>query len=214
MRRLLVLLAFPALALAQSHEQNLSQFGLPIPANTIYCNSTGVAAPAGTCAAGANITISGGAISSTGGGGGGSPGGSNTNVQYNNGGNFGGLTYPQFQANLVTANAGVISATGAAGTTYDYSPTGWGATVGFLHLTPGTGGTTLGGLVAGSSMQVVFIDNAEAAGGADNVILLAESASDSTAANRFHASGNLLIPPGARVVCLYDSTTLARWSCQ
>ena len=114
---------------------------------------------------------------------------------------------------MVTVNENTIAATLSSGATNDYSPGGWGSTVAYLHLTPAAGGSTLNGLVAGSNMQTVLIDNAEAAGGADNIILANESTSDTTAANRFHSSGYLVIPPGGRVVCV-DSSTLARWSCQ
>jgi hypothetical protein len=74
MRRLLLLLALlPALALSQpSHEQNLSKLGLPMPANSVFCNPLATSSPATTCTAGNGISITGGQISSTGGSGGGS----------------------------------------------------------------------------------------------------------------------------------------------
>jgi hypothetical protein len=117
------------------------------------------------------------------------------------------------QAALVAQNATIVTATAPTGPTNDYSPAGWGSTVAVLYLTPTAGGSTLNGLVAGSSMQQVFIINAEAAGGADNLILINQSSSDTTAANRFMASGDLAIPPGGGVQCLYLASTITRWWC-
>jgi hypothetical protein len=119
------------------------------------------------------------------------------------------------QAALTAANATVLTpATLATGPTNDYSPTGWGATIAVLYLTPASGGSTLNGLANNTNLQQVFLINAEAAGGADNIILANQSTSDTTAANRFMASGNLAIPPGGRVNCIYIPSAVSRWSCQ
>ena len=64
-----LLLLVPLIALPQSHEQVLSTLGLPMPANSVFCNSTASPATAKTCTAGTNITISGGTIAASGAGG-------------------------------------------------------------------------------------------------------------------------------------------------
>jgi hypothetical protein len=128
-------------------------------------------------------------------------------------------TMPNLQAALVSANANILCASPGSAPVVDYSPTDtcgsitWGATVGILYLTPATGGSTLDGLVAGSSMQQIFIINAEAAGGADNILLANQSSADSTASNRFLAAGNLVIIPGGGVNCLYLAGLITRWWC-
>jgi hypothetical protein len=113
-------------------------------------------------------------------------------------------------------NSVVISDSPASGPTNDYSPTGYGKTTAVLYLTPASGGTTLNGLVAGYNLQPVFIVNAEAAGGADQIKLVNQSASDTTATNRFltSATTSLGIPAGGRVLCLYLGGSVARWQCQ
>jgi len=123
------------------------------------------------------------------------------------------LTGGNVQAILVAANFGYISDTPAAGPINDYSPTGFGNSSGWIDIQPATGGTTIDGLVAGVDGQAVLIANDEATTGTDNVTLVNQSSSDSTAANRFRAAGNLLIPPGGRVLCIYR-TAFSRWSCQ
>lgn len=118
-----------------------------------------------------------------------------------------------FQSAMTAANAQLVTATAPTGPTNDYSPVGYGTTTAVLYLTPATGGSTINGLVAGSAMQQVFFVNAEAAGGGDNITLINQSSSDTTAANRFMASGNLVIPPGGGVDCLYLASTITRWWC-
>lgn len=122
-----------------------------------------------------------------------------------------------FQAAMVAANAILVTdAAPGTGPVNDYSPTGYGTTTAVLYVTPASGGTTLNGLVAGSNMQQVFIVNAEAAGGADLIKLANQSASDTTAANRFLTSAtvSLAIPAGGRVDCIYFAGSINRWSCQ
>lgn len=123
-----------------------------------------------------------------------------------------------YQVSACTAIAGgaVVTATGVTGPTNDYSPAGFGPTTGVLYLTPAAGGSTYNGLAAQSSLQQVYIVNAEAAGGADNILLANQSASDTTAANRFLTSAtvSLAIPPGGRVLCVYLPSAVSRWSCQ
>lgn len=78
----------------------------------------------------------------TGGGGGGSPGGSNTQVQYNNGGNFGGISGVVSNGTSVTISANNLRLTGASSGTsiLNASSTGGGTNT----LPAGT--TTLAGL--------------------------------------------------------------------
>jgi hypothetical protein len=121
-----------------------------------------------------------------------------------------GNTMASLQSALTAANALEVSATLSSGATNNYSPTGYGTTTAILNLTPASGGSSLTGLAAGSAMQQIFIINAEAAGGTDNITLTNQSSS-STAANRFLASGNLVIPPGGGVQCLYRSSVSYWW---
>lgn len=123
------------------------------------------------------------------------------------------VSMTSLQSALVAANATLVSATAPTGPTNDYSPAGWGTNVAFLYLTPTAGGSTINGLVAGSNAQQVFVINAEAAGGSDNLILKNQSTSDTTAANRFMASGDLAIPPGGGVSCIYLAGSVTRWWC-
>jgi hypothetical protein len=117
-----------------------------------------------------------------------------------------------FQTAMVAANAQLVTATAPTGPTNDYSPTSFGTTTAVLYLTPTAGGSTINGLLAGSAMQQVFIVNAEAAGGSDTITLVNQS-TGSTAANRFQASGNLVLPPGGGVDCVYLASTITRWWC-
>lgn len=117
------------------------------------------------------------------------------------------------QASLISQNAGIVTATVPTGPTNDYNPSGFGTGIAFLYLTPTAGGSTLNGLVSGANAQQVFLINAEAAGGADNIILKNQSTSDTTATNRFMASGDLAIPPGGGVACIYLSGSITRWWC-
>ena len=137
-------------------------------------------------------------------------------------GKLNGGTVPT-SAGMLSANSSgqivaqaAVAATLSSGTTYDYSPTGFGNTTAVLYLTPASGGSTLGGLAAQNGLQQVYIVNAEAAGGADSIYLLNQSSSDSTAANRFltSATNELGIIPGGRVLCIYLPSTVSRWSCQ
>lgn len=119
-------------------------------------------------------------------------------------------------SNQIVAEAVVADAAPGAGPTNDYSPAGFGPTTGVLYITPTAGGTTFNGLVAQNALQHVYIVNAEAAGGADLIKLVNQSASDTTAANRFLTSAtvSLAIPAGGRVLCVYLPSTVSRWSCQ
>jgi hypothetical protein len=127
------------------------------------------------------------------------------------------VTMTALQAALITANANIVTdAAPGSGPINDYSPTGYGTTTAVLYVTPAAGGTTIDGIVAGSAMQQLFIVNAEAAGGADVIKLVNQSASDTTAANRFltSATTSLGIPAGGRVDCIYLAGSINRWSCQ
>jgi hypothetical protein len=135
---------------------------------------------------------------------------------------IGGATVP-ISAGMVSTTSGgaiqaqaVVAATGATGPTNDYAPTGFNTTTAVLYITPAAGGSTYNGLVAQNSLQQVYIVNAEAAGGADNIFLVNQSSSDTTAANRFLTSAtvSLAIPPGGRVLCVYLPSAVSRWQCQ
>lgn len=86
-------------------------------------------------------------------------------------------------------------------------------TTAFAYTTPPTGGTTIDGMVAGSNGQQTFITNTEVNGvGTDNITLKNQSSSDSTAANRFSAPGDITVGPGGTADCVYLSVNL-RWNC-
>lgn len=123
-------------------------------------------------------------------------------------------TMQNVAAAWVAVNETSLTVTPGAGPVADYNPAGWGSTVAYLHVNPAAGNSVLRGLVAGSSMQTVIIDNSEATGsGTDFVVLNDEDATDTTAANRFHATGNLYIPSGGYALCTY-TTVLNRWLCR
>jgi hypothetical protein len=126
------------------------------------------------------------------------------------------VTLAAFQGALTAANAQVVAASPASGPINDYAPSGFGTTTAVLYLTPASGGSILNGLLAGSAMQQVFIVNAQAAGGGNNIYLVNQSASDTTAANRFLTSATtaLAIPAGGRVDCLYLAGSINFWQCQ
>jgi hypothetical protein len=126
------------------------------------------------------------------------------------------VTLAAFQGALTAANSNIVTDNPAAGPINDYAPSGFGISTALLYITPASGGTILDGLLAGSSMQQVFVVNAEAAGGADNIYLMNQSASDTTAANLFltSATSSLAIPPGGRVDCIYLAGSINFWHCQ
>lgn len=134
-----------------------------------------------------------------------------------------GVTVPSSAGMVSTTSSGQIQAQAivtdaapGAGPTNDYSPSGFGSTTGVLYITPTAGGSTFNGMVAQSNLQQVYIVNAEAAGGADLLKLVNQSASDTTAANRFltSATTSLGIPAGGRVLCIYLAGSINRWNCQ
>lgn len=86
-------------------------------------------------------------------------------------------------------------------------------TTAFAYTTPPSGGTTIDGMVAGSNGQQTFVTNTETAGvGTDNIVLKNQSSSDSTAANRFSAPGDITVAPGGTADCVYLSVN-SRWNC-
>ncbi len=119
-------------------------------------------------------------------------------------------------SNQIVAMAIVTDAAPGSGPTNDYNPSGFGPTTAVLYITPAAGGTTFNGMAAQNNLQEVFIVNAEAAGGADLIKLVNQSASDTTAANRFltAATSSLAIPAGGRVDCIYLAGSVNRWQCQ
>jgi len=83
-----------------------------------------------------------------------------------------------------------------------------------LNLTPTAGGSTLGGIVANPTLARLYIVNAEAIGGTDNIVLVNQSGSETTASRRFvtSSSTNLIIPPGGMVAC-YQMGGSVGWQC-
>jgi hypothetical protein len=123
------------------------------------------------------------------------------------------LGMPGLANAFVAVNETVISATAGAGPLTAWNPAGWGTNVAYIHVTPASGGTTICSLLSnGSPMQTVFIDNTETPGtGADPIIIENECTSDSTAANRIHGAGSILISPGGSAILVDETTTLHRW---
>lgn len=150
-------------------------------------------------------------------GGGGTPGGSDTYVQYNDGGSFGGeaaftynkttdiLTVPSFVSTGATTFSGIISPTQLTADTNDWNPTGLStATAIRIDVSKEIAIT---GISGGASGRRLVLHNIT-----DFPILLVEESSSSTAANRFDIGGDLIIMPKDRIELGYDGT-LSRWRC-
>lgn len=150
------------------------------------------------------------------GGGGGTPGGSDTHIQFNDGGAFGGeagFSYDK-ASNQATAPGltvtedllltGVITPSQITGDQNDYAPTGH-ATAFVLRLSSDAL-RNLTGLAGGAAGRAVWLQNV----GAQTVVLVHESGS-STAANRFSLGGsNVQVRAGNSMLLRYDGT-LSRW---
>lgn len=99
----------------------------------------------------------------------------------------------------------------AAGATNNLLPIaawpGSGATqYGRLILTAPSGAANVTGLAAGNDGQWIVIANHD---GANNITLNSLNGA-SSAANQFSYAADLILPPGASVVAVYDGT-LAKW---
>ncbi len=158
------------------------------------------------------------------GGGVGTPAGSNTQVQFNDSGVFGGDTGLLFNktTDILTAVGGfagnIIAPIGQfnrfelIGTLTpavitsdqnDYSPTGL-STASTLRLST-SASRNITGLAGGADGRILTLHNV----GTFNWTLVDESLS-STAGNRFALTGNLTIPPDTSITLQYDTTSL-RW---
>jgi hypothetical protein len=89
-----------------------------------------------------------------------------------------------------------------AGASNNVAPTGFGAMVGLLDVTLGSGSATWTGLQAGTDRQQLVIANADET----NNLTLASLNGASLAANQFRASGDVVLPPLASVLVVYYAT--------
>lgn len=172
-------------------------------------NFVGAGVSAAESAGTLTVTISGG------GGGGGTPGGSDTHVQFNDAGSFGGeaafaynkttdlLTVPNVTTTGATIFSGVISPTQLTADTEDWNPTGL-STASTVRVDVSKG-LAIGGLAGGATGRRIILSNIT-----DYPILLKAESTGSTAANRFEIDGDLIIMPKDRVELQYDGT-LSRW---
>lgn len=164
-------------------------------------------------------TNSSGLLTTSGCSSGGTPGGSNTQLQYNNSGAFGGVSGATSNGTTVTLASpivtgtgeyqgrikftGVISPTQLTADVNDYNPTGL-ATAGSIRLTSDAT-RTITGLTAGADGDFVTVFNV----GSNNIVLSAENAS-SSAANRFALAGDITLQTNQSVRLSYDGTS-SRW---
>jgi hypothetical protein len=156
------------------------------------------------------VTISGG------GGGGGTPGGSDTHVQYNAAGSFGGeaaftydytndqLTVPGLTVSQDTLFTGVITPTQLTADTDNWNPTNL-ATSTTIRVDVSKE-IQITGIAGGTSGRVLNLINIT-----QFPILLPEENTSSTASNRFTSTGDFILFPGGRVQLIYDGTT-SRWT--
>jgi hypothetical protein len=93
-----------------------------------------------------------------------------------------------------------------AGSSNNVNPAGFGAGVGLIDVTLAGGDATWTGLLAGANRQMLVIANADALA---NLTLAALNAG-SAAANRFRASGDIVLPPLSAHLFVYY-TTPALW---
>lgn len=123
------------------------------------------------------------------------------------GGTYKSVTAQILASYVASSLAGTyLSAAPASGSTNDYNPAGFGATVNRLDLDTTAGNATLTGLIAGTDNQIVLVSNT----GANNLTLDATS-SASSAANRFRASDLMVIPPNGSMYVIYYGGTVNRW---
>lgn len=143
------------------------------------------------------------------------PGGSDTEVQFNDGGDFAGDPTFTFSVDEVTvpglvvaqdiAFTGDVSPAQITTTQNDYNPTGWSSAA-VLRLSNDDADTGLNGLAGGVDGRVALLINV----GGYSFPLYHEN-TGSTAANRFSLGGSTLrIAPGA-VLPIYWDDTIDRW---
>jgi hypothetical protein len=98
-----------------------------------------------------------------------------------------------------------MSANLGSGTTNNWSPTGFGASIGFLGINPNIGTSTLTGLAAGINGQTVTITNI----GANN-LTLSKLNGGSSSANQFLAAYDSTLQPNMSITLRY-STGVNQW---
>lgn len=171
-------------------------------------NFVGAGVTASESAGTLTVTISGG-------GGGGTPGGSDTHVQFNDAGSFGGeaaftynkttdlLTVPSATITGATVFSGVISPTQLTADTENWNPTGL-STASTIRVDVSKG-IAIGGIAGGATGRRLVLSNIT-----EYPIILKAESTGSTAANRFDIDGDLIIMPTDRVELQYDGT-MSRW---
>lgn len=137
------------------------------------------------------------------GGGGGTPGGSSGDIQYNNAGSFGGVTFVP----IGNGGAGLSNAQTDVATTGNI--TAQAVTTSVLNFT-GTALKTLQGMVSNGTAQRVIIRNN---GNAVSSMVIPNQSSSASAANRFdlESSQLLTLTPGMEAGFVYN-TTSSRWN--
>lgn len=136
-----------------------------------------------------------------------------------------GNTLASVQTALISVNAQACTPTLVTGPTNDFDPTTGGTTcasagagitnVGLIIAAAASGGTTIDGMLAGSQLQQLVWFNTAALASGNNIVLKNQSASDTTAANRFAMAGDLVIPPQQFVNCFYIvAASTNRWICR
>lgn len=113
---------------------------------------------------------------------------------------------PQFAAGSGGTGGAYLAYASPAGSSNNVAPAGFGATVGLLDVTLAAGNATWTGLTAGADKQLLVIANADAT----NSLTVAALNAGSLAANRFRASGDLVLPPLSAVWVAYYATP-AQW---
>lgn len=103
-----------------------------------------------------------------------------------------------------TGPVGVVDAVPATGGNNDYAPTGFGATTGFLELTP-AGVANITGLTAGYDGQLVVITNLSA-----NSLTLNALNGSSQSANQFRMVGDIILSQYNGQAFKY-SATIGKW---
>ena len=175
--------------------------------NTIYYRSGASTWSAVTI--GSNLTFSGGTLNAAGGG---TPGGSDTHVQFNDGGAFGGqsdltfdktglqLTVPGLTGTKDVLLTGYINPTSFSTPRHDWAPTNFDTA--FAVAVTTTASTDITGIAGGADGRIIFLYNATAS----YTITLKNVSGSSSAGNQFFLAADLALPPGAGVVLLYRAS--------
>lgn len=98
-----------------------------------------------------------------------------------------------------------MSATVPSGTTHDFDPPGFSASIGFLDLLPTTGAASIGSLPVGFNNQTVTVSNAD---GTNSQKLLALDGSATQP--KFRAPADITLLPNQSITARY-STDLGLW---